>query len=74
MMAPTDKEGVVRKSRLSEEKMVSILREADRVPVGEVAKQHGISEQTIYNWRRHFGSMVIPPICTAVRSRQVKRP
>ena len=26
-------------------------------PVGEMAKRHGISEQTICNWRRHFGSM-----------------
>ena len=57
MMAPADKEGVVRKSWFSEEKMVWILREADREPMGEVAKRHGISEQTIYNWRRHFGSM-----------------
>ena len=57
MMAPSDKEEVVRKSRFSEEKMVSILREADREPVGEVAKRHGVSEQAIYNWRRHFGSM-----------------
>ncbi len=56
-MAPADKEGVVRKSRFSEEKMVSILREADREPVGQVAERHGISEQAIYNWQRHFGSM-----------------
>ena len=56
-MALSEKESVVRKSRFSEEKMVQILREADRTPIGEVAKQHGISEQTIYNWRRHFGSM-----------------
>jgi len=46
----------MRKSRFSEEKMVGILRE-DRVPVAEVSKKHGVSEQTIYNWRRHFGSM-----------------
>jgi len=47
----------VRKSRYSEEKMVAILREADRSPVAEVAKKHAVSEQTIYNWRQHFGTM-----------------
>ena len=44
-------------SRFSEEKMVSILREADRLPVSEVARLHGISDQTIYNWRQRFGGM-----------------
>lgn len=35
--------------------MVTILREADKAPVAEVAKKHGVSEQTIYTWRKHFG-------------------
>ena len=35
--------------------MVTIIREADREPVSTVAKQHGISEQTIYTWRKRFG-------------------
>ncbi len=56
-MAPTDKEGVMKKGRFSEEKMVQILREADRDAIGEVAKRHGVCEQTIYNWRKHFGTM-----------------
>ena len=37
--------------------MVKILREADRAPVGEVAKRHGVSEETIYAWRKRFGQL-----------------
>jgi putative transposase len=37
--------------------MVTILREADQRPVPEVAKKHSISAQTIYAWRKHFGSL-----------------
>ena len=45
----------MRKARFTDEQMVAIVREADREPVPAVAKRHGISEQTIYYWRQHFG-------------------
>jgi putative transposase len=47
----------MRKGRFSEEQMVAIIREADRGPVVAVAKRHGVSEQTIYTWRKRFGSL-----------------
>ena len=44
------------KSKFTDEKMVRITREADKAPVADIAKKHGVSDQTIYLWRRRSGT------------------
>ena len=56
-MAPFE-EGSHEKEQITEAQMVTILREADKGTVTEVAKRHQVSEQTIYLWRKRFGVMV----------------
>jgi putative transposase len=46
----------MKKSRFTEERIVGILRETVRDPVSTVAKRHGLSEQSIYTWKKRFGS------------------
>ena len=43
--------------QFTDERVVGIIRAADREPVAEVAKRHGVSEQTIYTWRKRFGEL-----------------
>jgi len=45
----------MKKRRFSVEQMVGVLKQAEvGVPVAEVIRKVGISEQTFYRWKKHY--------------------
>jgi putative transposase len=48
----------MRKSRFSVGQITCALRQVDSgVPVGELCRKLGISEQTFYSWKKRYGGM-----------------
>lgn len=48
----------MRKSRFSEEQIISILAEQERgMSTSEVCRRHGMSPATFYKWKAKFGGM-----------------
>ena len=42
----------------NQEKIIYALKQAEAgVQVREICREHGISEQTFYNWKRKYGGM-----------------
>ena len=48
-------------TRFRQEKIIGILKEADckTITIGELCRNHGVSEQTFYRWRRKYGGLSV---------------
>ena len=48
----------MKRSRFSEEQIITILKQAEGgLPVAELLRQHGIAEGTFYRWRSKYGGL-----------------
>jgi putative transposase len=49
----------MKKKRFSVEQITSVLQQVESgIPVGDVCRQVGVSEQTFYRWNKAYGSML----------------
>lgn len=48
----------MKRIRFTEEQIIAVLREHEAgAKTGDLARKHGISEATLYNWKAKYGDM-----------------
>jgi putative transposase len=51
----------MKRIRFTEEQIIAVLREYDAgAKTADLARKHGISEATLYNWKAKYGGMDVP--------------
>ena len=50
----------MKRTRFSEEQIIGVLKEAEAgAKTADLARRHGVSEATIYNWKSKYGGLEV---------------
>lgn len=50
----------MKRKRFSEEQIIGVLKEAEAgAKTADLARRHGVSEATIYNWKSKYGGLEV---------------
>ena len=64
----------MKKSRFTENQIISILKEADSgIPIAELTRKYGLGNSTIYTWRSKYGGMEVSDLKELKRLKEENR-
>lgn len=60
--------------RFSEEQIVAVLKQLESgMPLRELCRQHGVSEQSVYRWRSRYGGLEVSQLAELKRLEEENR-